>query len=169
MRPRHCQPLPETLEAIENADLITFGPGSLFTSVIPNLLVQGIPEAIRRSRAVKAYYVNLMWQPGETTGFRASDHVEAIHRHAGGDLLSVAVVNTRPISARQRRKYAAEKALPVLNDVERLQAMGLQVVATDLLADGEIVRHDSRIAAGIAMDLARRGRGVRRKVHILGE
>src|SRR5580700_621671 len=75
IRPRICRPLPETLEAIERADLITFGPGSLFTSVIPNVLVQGIPRAIRRSRALKAYFVNLMTQPGETTSFSASEHV----------------------------------------------------------------------------------------------
>jgi len=167
--PRHCEPLPETLEAIHRADLITFGPGSLFTSVIPNVLVQGIPSAIRRSRALKAYFVNLMWQPGETIGFRASDHVAAIHRHAGGPLFDTVVVNTRSISARQRRKYAAEEAQSVLNDDDRLDAMGLQVVAADLLADGEIVRHDSRVAAEIAMDLARRGRAMRKKVRILGE
>jgi uncharacterized cofD-like protein len=164
-----CKPLRETLEAIERADLITFGPGSLFTSVIPNVLVQGIPQAIRRSRALKSYFVNLMWQPGETTGFRASDHVAALNRHAGGNLIDVAVVNTRSITLRQRRKYAAEEAHSVMNDVDRLSAMGLQVVATDLLAEGEIVRHDSRVAAEIAMDLARRGREKRRKIRVLGE
>ena len=83
LAPRKCKPLPETLEAIERADLITFGPGSLFTSIIPNVLVQGIPEAVSRSRALKACFVNLMWQPGETVGFQASDHIAAIHRHAG--------------------------------------------------------------------------------------
>jgi len=75
LAPRLCKPLPETLEAIERADLITFGPGSLFTSIIPNVLVQGIPAAVRRSRALKACFVNLMWQPGETVGFQASDHI----------------------------------------------------------------------------------------------
>src|SRR5450755_544323 len=120
LKPRGCKPLPETLEAIQRADLITFGPGSLFTSLIPNVLVQGIPEAIRRSRALKAYFVNLMWQPGETIGFRASDHVAALNRHAGGALIDVAVVNTRSITARQRRKYAAENVQSVLNDVDRL-------------------------------------------------
>ena len=69
LRPRKCQPLPAALDAIAEADLITLGPGSLFTSVIPNLLVEGIPAAIRRSPAVKAYFVNLMWQPGETMNF----------------------------------------------------------------------------------------------------
>ena len=169
LRPRVCKPLPETLEAIARADLITFGPGSLFTSVIPNVLVQGVPAAIRCSRALKAYFVNLMWQPGETTGFRASDHVAAINRHAGGNLFDVAVVNTRGITVRQRRKYAAELAQSVMNDVDRLSAMGLQVVAADLLAAGEIVRHDSRVAAEIAMDLARRGRTNRGRVRVLGE
>jgi uncharacterized cofD-like protein len=169
LRPRKCQPLPETLEAIQRADLITFGPGSLFTSLIPNLLVEGITDAIQRSRALKAYYVNLMWQPGETIGFRASDHVAAIHRHAGVPLLDVAVVNTRPISVRQRRRYAAEKAQSVLNDIDRISEMGLQVVASDLLGEGDTVRHDSRAAADVAMELARRGRGVRRKVRVLGE
>ncbi len=169
LRPGICKPLPETLEAIQRADLITFGPGSLFTSVIPNVLVQGIPQAIRRSRALKAYFVNLMWQPGETTGFQASDHVSAINRHAGGNLFDVAVVNTRAITVRQRRKYAAEQAQSVMNDEDRLSKMGLQVVAADLLAEGEIVRHDSRVAGEIAMDLARRGRANRRKVRVLGE
>jgi len=168
LRPRVCKPLPETLAAIQEADLITLGPGSLFTSVIPNLLVQGIPQAIHRSRALKCYFVNLMWQPGETTGFRASDHIAAINRHAGMPLVDVAIVNTRAISARQRRKYAAEDARPVLNDIDRLAEMGLQVMATDLLGEGAVVRHDPRAAAEVAMQLARRGRAGRSKVRILG-
>jgi uncharacterized cofD-like protein len=168
MRPRVCKPLPETLEAIEQADLITMGPGSLFTSVIPNVLVRGIPEAIRSSHALRAYFVNLMWQPGETIGFRASDHVTAINRHAGFNLFDVVVVNTRSITARQRRKYAAEEAQSVVNDVDRLADMGLQVVTADLLGEGEIVRHDPRATAEVAMDLARRGRAARRKVRVLG-
>ena len=136
LRPRVCKPLPETLEAIQRADLITLGPGSLFTSVIPNVLVQGVPEAIRRSRALKAYFVNLMWQPGETIGFRASDHVAAINRHAGGGLIDVAVVNTRSITARQRRKYAVEEAQSVLNDADRLSAMAWKLVARRCLNTG---------------------------------
>ena len=110
-----------------------------------------------------------MCQPGETIGFRASDHVAAIHRHAGFPLLDVVVVNTRAISARQRRKYAAQKAMPVLNDLDRLAAQGLQVVAADLLGEGEIVRHDPRAAAQVVLELARRGRSARHKVRILGE
>ena len=169
LSPRVCKPLPETLQAIAQADLITFGPGSLFTSLIPNLLVQGIPEAIRRSRALKAFYVNLMWQPGETMGFRASDHVAAINKHVKQSLLDVAIVNTRTISARQRRKYAAEHVHSVVNDVDRLERMGLEVVTADLLGDSDIVRHDPRVAAEVAVELARRGHAARQRVRILGE
>jgi 2-phospho-L-lactate transferase/gluconeogenesis factor (CofD/UPF0052 family) len=95
--------------------------------------------------------------------------VEAIHRHAGTHLIDVAVVNTRAISARQRRRYAAENVRSVLNDVDRLAEMGLQVVATDLLGPGDSVRHDPRASAEVALQLAKRGRAVRRKVRVLGD
>ena len=87
MIPAVCDPLPETIEAIQRADLITFGPGSLYTSVIPNLLVKGIPEAIEQSPALKVCLMNLMWQPGETINFSASRHVKEIHKHAGRELI----------------------------------------------------------------------------------
>ena len=101
--PRAVRPLGATLNAIAEADVITLGPGSLFTSVVPNLLVEGVPAAIARSPAVKAYFVNLMWQPGETTGFRASDHVRAIHQHARMKFLDYAVVNVRPITSAMKK------------------------------------------------------------------
>src|SRR6185369_3180241 len=104
-----ARPLAETLQAIEEADVITLGPGSLFTSVIPNLLVKGIPQAIQDSRAVKALFVNLMWQPGETTNFRASDHIRAIHQHARCKLLDYAVTNQRPIRPALKKRYAREE------------------------------------------------------------
>src|SRR5271155_195396 len=105
IRPRRPKPLAETLEAIANADLITLGPGSLFTSVIPNLLVDGIPRAIASSPATKAYFVNLMSQPGETNNFSASDHVAAIHRHAKLPILDFCVVNTSPIRGKVLARY----------------------------------------------------------------
>lgn len=156
--PRNCSPVRETLDAIAQADLITFGPGSLFTSVIPNLLVQGIPQAIRRSSALKAYFVNLMWQPGETIDFRASDHASAIHQHAGSQVLDFVVVNNRKITPKQRRKYAAEQVQPVENDIDRFEEMSVQVVGANLLAQGDAVRHDPAAIAEIAMELARKGR-----------
>src|SRR6202165_4148658 len=158
LNPRVSKPLTETLDAIARADLITFGPGSLFTSIIPHLLVQGVSQAIQRSPAIKAYFVNLMWQPGETIEFRASDHVEAILRHAGRPLLDVVVVNNRAVTPRQRRKYITERVQPVINDIERLHELNLEVVGADLLGRGEIVRHDPAATAEIAMELARRSR-----------
>ena len=112
--------------------MITLGPGSLFTSVIPNLLVDGIPEAIRSSPAVKAYFVNLMWQPGETTDFSASDHVRAIYRHSEPGLLDYAVVNIRSITSRLKKRYAREAALPVEIDFDKLTKMGLKVMSGNL-------------------------------------
>src|SRR4029077_19471007 len=99
LRPRKVRPLAATLSAIADAALITLGPVSLFTSVIPNLWVDGIPQAIRSSPALKSYFVNLMGQPGETLEFRASDHVLALQKHAGGTLLDYVVVNIRAITS----------------------------------------------------------------------
>ena len=158
LRPRRCRPLPDTLAAIAQADVITFGPGSLFTSVIPNLLVTGIADAIRRSPAVKAYFVNLMWQPGETTNFSASQHIDAIHRHARGKLLDYAVLNTREIRPSLRRRYARQNSAPVENDFDAIGAMGVNVVCGDLVQESEVVRHNSDAIAAIAIELAVEGR-----------
>jgi uncharacterized cofD-like protein len=162
MKPARARPLKETLEAIERADLITLGPGSLFTSVIPNLLVTGIPKAIRQSGALKAYFVNLMSQPGETINFRASDHVLAIRDHAGGCLLNCAVVNTAPIATSLRQRYARQSAAPIENDIDVLRGLGLEVIEADLLQRGPRVRHDPMAIAAVALDLAVRGRSGRR-------
>ena len=159
--PKLCRPLPETLEAISQADLITLGPGSLYTSVIPNLLVRGIANAVRESRATKAYFVNLMWQPGETIGFRASHHVEAIYRHSGGKLIDYAVVNTEKIPPRVLKRYAAANSYPVEIDTARLQERGLSLVGGALAGDQAKVRHNSEAAAGIALKLAERSRKLR--------
>jgi uncharacterized cofD-like protein len=162
IHPRRPKPLPETLEAIARADLITLGPGSLFTSVIPNLLVDGIPKAIAASPALKAYFMNLMSQPGETTNFRASDHVEAIHRHAKAPILDFCVVNSHPIRGRVLHHYQESAARPVENDFENLENMGVKVIAADLLRMSgnrvqEKIRHDSSVIGAIAFDLAQKG------------
>lgn len=162
LRPGNCEPLPETLEAIRNADLITLGPGSLYTSVIPNLLVSGIPEAIERSQALKVYFVNLMWQPGETINFAASHHVTAIHAHARSKLIDCVVLNTAPIPMPLKRKYARAHVKPVENDFEALTSSGVKVVTADLLGDMDSVprkvRHDPSALAGVVIDLASRSR-----------
>jgi uncharacterized cofD-like protein len=154
LHPRKAKPVAAALTAIAEADAITLGPGSLFTSVIPNLLVEGIPAAIRRSRAVKAYYVNLMSQPGETTEFTASDHVRSINRHAKGKLLDYAVVNIRPITSAMKRRYASQAAMPVENDIDELFRMGIKVMAGKLARHGETVKHDPEATAEVAVKLA---------------
>lgn len=156
--PGHCAPLPQTLAAIEEADAITLGPGSLFTSVIPNLLVTGIADAIRKSPAIKACFVNLMWQPGETQGFAASHHISALHRHAGGPLIDFAIVNTRRITAPVKRRYAAEQSLPVQNDLEAIEKLGVKPVGVDLASGSSLARHDPAATAEIAIKLAGEGR-----------
>ena len=158
IKPSNCRPLPETLDAIRRADLVTLGPGSLYTSVIPNLLVKGISEAIARSPALKVYFVNLMWQPGETIDFSASRHVEAIHRHAGRNITGCVVLNSAPIPPALRRKYAKQNVKPVENDFEQLAALGVKVVTADLLGDINLVRHDPRALAEIVIELASRAR-----------
>lgn len=162
LRPEDCEPLPETLDAIRQADLITFGPGSLYTSVIPNILVNGISEAIDRSPALKVYFVNLMWQPGETINFSASRHVEAIHTHARRKLTDCVVLNTAPISPTLKRKYARAHVKPVENDFEKLAALGVKVVTADLLGDATLVprkvRHNPAALAEVTIDLASRSR-----------
>jgi len=152
--PSRCQPLPETLAAIGKADLITLGPGSLYTSLIPNLLVQGIPEAISRSRAIKVYVGNLMTQPGETRRYTASEHLRAIEEHCGRRVFDYAVLNTRSLSAAVRRRYARERAEPVVNDLSEIRALGVQPVTASLLDEDRVARHDSRRLAQLLLELA---------------
>jgi uncharacterized cofD-like protein len=161
LKPLRPRPMPETIDAISRADLITLGPGSLFTSVVPNLLVKGVPEAIAASPALKVCFVNLMWQPGETIQFTASDHVRAIHDHARRKLIDVVVVNTKRIPAPLRKRYAAERAMPVQNDFDRLAQMGLRVVSRELAAEGSRVRHDPAAIAEVAIGLASESRAAR--------
>jgi uncharacterized cofD-like protein len=171
LRPENCEPLPEALEAIRRADLITLGPGSLYTSVIPNLLVNGIAEAIQRSPALKAYVVNLMWQPGETINFSASQHVKAIHEHARRKLTDCVILNTAPIPPAMKRKYARVHVKPVENDIEELNALGIKVVADDLVGDPAAVqhkvRHNPAALARILMDLASRSRALQLRQNAL--
>lgn len=162
LRPANCEPLPETLEAISKADLITLGPGSLYTSVIPNILVNGIPQSIERSPALKVYFVNLMWQPGETIDFPASRHVEAIHAHAQRKLIDCVVLNTAPIPASLKRRYARAQVKPVENDLEKLAELEVEVVTAGLIGDAALVhhkvRHDPIAIANVVIDLASRSR-----------
>jgi uncharacterized cofD-like protein len=163
LKPQRPKPMQETLDAIERADLITLGPGSLFTSIIPNLLVKGIAEAIEASPAVKLCFMNLMWQPGETIDLTAADHVDAIEQHAGRKMIDVVAVNTAPLSSRLRRQYAEKEALPVETDTARLVRSGVKVIARPLAARGPKIRHDPTLIADIAIHVAGEGRRRREK------
>jgi len=149
--PRRVKPLPEVLEAIARADLILMGPGSLYTSVIPNLLVSGVAEAIRKSRATCVYISNLMTQPGETSGFTAADHVRALQRHGGQELIDCIVLNSKPFTPEVARRYRAQGAHPVTADLDQLQRMGLRCVVGDLLDQHGVVRHSARRLAGLVL------------------
>jgi len=158
-----CQPLPETLEAIARADLITLGPGSLYTSVIPHLLMNGVPQALAASRAVKAYVCNLMSQPGESIGYTAADHLRAILAHAGVNharrpLLDYVIVNSRKAPPRVIHRYSRHRAHQVETDWESLSAQRVQVLAEDLLAEGPVVRHHPARLAALLVGLARQGK-----------
>ena len=155
--PPRCRPLPETLAALEQADLITLGPGSLYTSLIPNLLVHDISRHIARAKALKVYVCNLMTQPGESRHYSAAQHLQAIARHAGGNLFDRIVLNTRPLSPALAKRYAAEQAEPVLNDLEKIRGLGVEPILADLLVqEDHVARHDSRRLAQILLDLAAR-------------
>jgi uncharacterized cofD-like protein len=156
--PRTVSPLASTLAAIAEADVITLGPGSLFTSVIPNLLVRGVPAAIRSSPAVKACFINLMTQPGETTHYKASDHVRAMNRHGARKMVDYVVANIRPFTSAEKKRYARQEAVPVENDFDTLSRLGVKVMAGYLLQHGDKVRHDPAATAAVVMKMALEGR-----------
>ncbi|MGH9601118.1 MAG: gluconeogenesis factor YvcK family protein [Terriglobales bacterium] len=141
LSPAEVQPLPETLATIRDADLITIGPGSLFTSLIPNLLVTGIAQAIAASRARKVYVCNLMTQANESLGLTASDHIRAIYDHAKARIFDVALLNSTQVSPDLRAKYALEGASQVVCDVEKIEALGVRPVFADLLESDGVARH----------------------------
>lgn len=140
--PRRVRPLPEVLEAIGQADLILVGPGSLYTSLIPNLLVSGVAEAIEQSKATRVYIANLMTQPGETQGYSVAEHVRAIYRHTRRSLFDWVVINHQPVSPAVARRYRADGAEQVRADVGELQRMGLRCVFDNLLEEHGVVRHN---------------------------
>ncbi len=159
--PPSALPLKDALQAIDAADMITIGPGSLYTSLIPNMLVKQVIEAVRASDAIKVYVQNLMTQPGETEGYSAADHVEALAEHCDGILFPNILVNNRLPSTEMLQRYEAERSSPVQLDYARLHAMGLNIVERDLLAEDRVIRHDpDRLATAV---LKMRSQGAERR------
>jgi uncharacterized cofD-like protein len=139
--PPDAAPLPETLEAIERADLISVGPGSLYTSLITNLLVQGLPAALARARGVRVYICNLMTQANESLGLAASQHIERIYEHTHAPIFDYALVNTGAFSPETLARYAAEGASPIIPDIERIEALGVRVITGDFASEEKVDRH----------------------------
>jgi len=157
--PPDAKPLPESLEAIERADLITVGPGSLYTSLITNLLVQGIPEALTSARGLRVFICNLMTQANESLGLSASQHIERIYEHTGAPIFDYAIVNTAPVSPQMLLRYAAEGSVPIFPDIDRVEAMGVKCIVGNFLSDGDgqvgVLRHASDRVTGALMELGR--------------
>ena len=148
MVPANARPLPQTLEAIQKADLITIGPGSLFTSLITNVLVHGIPEAIASSRAVKVYICNLMTQVNESLNLTASEHIKKIYEHAGIPIFDYALANTGKISDELLARYAEEGAAPIEVDKQAIEALGVKCITGNFVDEGDVVRHNTARLAG---------------------
>ena len=159
VEPATCQPTPEALHAIQDAQAIVLGPGSLYTSIIPNLLVDGMVDAIVQSKALKIYVCNVMTQSRETDGFRASDHIRALLAHSNPGILQVCLVNTDPVPLHLLEKYREEGAFPVEPDVDRIRELGYQVVPDTLISTENYVRHDPEQVARLIIHLVLGARG----------
>ncbi|MBI3321541.1 MAG: YvcK family protein [Candidatus Omnitrophica bacterium] len=159
LEPTGCRPTFDALHAIREANAIVFGPGSLYTSIIPNLLVDNIVDDIVMSKALKIYVCNVMTQSRETHGYRASDHVRALIAHSKAGMLQLCLVNTKSVPNALLEKYRQEGAFPVESDVERIRALGYQVVAGDLISTENHVRHDPDKVAKLIVQLIVGARG----------
>jgi uncharacterized cofD-like protein len=156
--PRRVRPVLEVIEAIRAADLILVGPGSLYTSIIPNLLVEQVTEAILHARATCVYIANLMTQPGETQNYSVADHVHAIYEHTRQGLFDFVVINRTRVTPRLLRRYGAQGAEPVEPSLEELQRMGLRYVTADLLHQDGVIRHDqARLTNLLLNEFVKRG------------
>lgn len=144
--PPDAEPTPGALAAIAAADLIIIGPGSLYTSVLPNLVIGPLAEALRKTKALRVYICNVMTQPNETDGFTAEDHLRAIVEHAGL-VVDVMVMNGRRPSQSIMTTYAAMNQFPVGFDLEAIRALGVTPFFGDIIAEGDLVRHDSAALA----------------------
>ncbi len=161
MEPANAPPLPETIEAIASADLITLGPGSLYTSLITNLLVPGIADAIAASSAKRVYICNLMTQANESLGLSASQHIEKIFAHAGaagvsGDkrrIFDYALINTAPIRLAMLAQYAHQGQLPITPDLDHVRALGVTPVTGNFVHEGNVLRHSYDLVAETVLQL----------------
>jgi uncharacterized cofD-like protein len=165
LEPKDSKPVSDAVYALKEADIIILGPGSLYTSIIPNLLVTEITQAIKSSPATKIYICNAMTQPGETDNYSASDHIKAIINHAGSELMDIAVVNTETIPPEILERYSEEGAKPVLADLEKIEGLGVTPVGTDIIIMSNVIRHDAVKLARMIYSLSR----TQRFEHVFGK
>ncbi|WP_101843091.1 gluconeogenesis factor YvcK family protein [Halobacillus sp. Marseille-P3879] len=152
--PLPIQPLPEATSAIKNADLVVIAPGSLYTSIMPNIIVPEIRDAIQTTKAKVTYVCNVMTQQGETSGYSAGDHVQALHDHVGKGTIHSIIVHNQPISPAVKKVYAEENAEPVIYDIERVKKMGLEIIEEDILdRNKSTIRHDTNKLAHLLFSM----------------
>lgn len=153
LEPEDAVPLKEALDAIKEADAIVMGPGSLYTSVIPNLLVNKISSAVRKSKAYKVYISNIMTQPGETDGFTASDHLKTIQKYGGKDIVECVIANCGAISDELKEKYDKEGAKLVELDEENIKSQGVDLIVGNLIKmESGFIKHDADYLAQILVE-----------------
>ncbi len=156
--PQACRPVPASIEAILEADAIILGPGSLYTSIIPNLLVEGVSQAIARSKAVKIYVSNIMTEQGETDDFSALDHLRVIMDYVEEPIVDYVIINNGTIDDLRLRRYQEEKAVPVADSYQQIMAMGIKVLTEDLVSDAEVAWHDANKLACSIMKIIKASR-----------
>lgn len=156
LEPSNCKPSQKALESIKEADIIVLGPGSLYTSLLPNLLIDEIQKEIKDSSASKVFICNVMTQPGETTNFSAADHLKAIYKHTGDNIFDWIVVNKKQISGKSVRRYEEEGAFPVEIDYQELRKLDVKIKEEDLLAkskDNTYLRHNPEKLANVVLNI----------------
>jgi len=154
LTPQEPLATPDAIKAIEEAQIIVFGPGSLYTSIIPNLLIKEITDAVVASSAIKVYVCNVMTQPGETDGYSVSDHIKALAAHSNPRILGYCVVNTGEVSLDTLKRYAQQDSYLVVNDRKKIENAGYRVIEDDfsIIEDG-VVRHDAEKLAKLILGL----------------
>lgn len=154
LSPEKVEPLPEAIVAIQEADLIVIGPGSLFTSILPNLIVPEIGKEVIKAKAEKVYICNLMTQAGETNNFSASDHVKALYEHTDEPFIQKIIVNKAAIPENIKLRYKGEDASPVPLDLENLKELGIDIITGDIVTfEGGVLRHDTKRLSHIIYQL----------------
>ncbi|GAE92760.1 hypothetical protein JCM21714_1777 [Gracilibacillus boraciitolerans JCM 21714] len=154
LKPNPVLPLPESVAAIHDADLVVIAPGSLYTSTLPNLIVPQIGEALRHTQAKVVYVCNVMTQAGETNQYTAADHVQAITDHIGTDCIQAIVMHNKSIARDVQMVYAEENAEPVQYDTDKLRGMGLEIIEEDIVKEyNHSLRHDTDKVANVLCSL----------------